>query len=155
MSTDSLYYAGPLRLAVADGYVVSDVRPGDYVRVSRSSFGDDVGGYASALVRVGTDPLDVALSVRLDLPDDSGAIRDAVADGLADALGGTDAVEIFDVVPLSAVVVVPLGGPERAARVGVRPLSDAERAARARSRGAARLSLPDLDAGLRSRSARR
>lgn len=123
----------------------NDLAPSDYVIINSETFGEH-GGYVQGIfgVRrmsgvVGYVPL---VTVSMELPDDHSSVKDASGDypGMS-----TDQMEFIDIVPASC-----LERPDgRKIRFWTRPITDAERAARARRRGQERLALPELDEGLR------
>jgi hypothetical protein len=85
------------------------------------------------------------LMVRLELPEDHPSVQDAMNDGELDY----DQVEIIDLVTEAEVEFVRKQFNDYDLRFWKRSITSAERAERARRRGFARLTMPELDHGLR------
>lgn len=122
-------------------FLCTNVQMGDMLMVHSDNFNVECWGYARSLHETG-------ITCRLELEDSHSAIQDTVADGWDPA--DTDNIEIEDTIPFDRIEYVRyLTRDDAKVRVWKRSITPAERAKRARTRGFERLSLPDLDAGLR------
>ena len=118
----------------------ANVEPGDMVWVKTHMFtGTECWGFVQSLYPHG-------LHVSLDVPVEHPGVREAMAE-----TGMThDELELVGIIPFKDVEFIrTLSGPDQPVRVWKRPLTSSERAQRHRARGGKRVTLPELDAGLR------
>lgn len=114
---------------------VTDLQNYEYVVVRSDTFDCECGAY---VVRLGPHYVEV----RLELPDDHPSVQEALAEN---PHLGSDNIELYDI-----VAPEQLSRPDgRPIRFSTRPVSDRERAARAKARGFSRVPFPELDNGLR------
>lgn len=125
-----------------DTFLVTDLRPSEYVIVHSDGFGDCHGYVQDLFVPHDAYRRTPLVTVRLDLPDDHPAIQDGLADNPE---RDADWLEFIDIVPGSQLERI---SGERI-HFGERAITPRERSARARQRGFSRVAFPELDAGLR------
>jgi hypothetical protein len=135
-----------MRVAINENaYLVADLKEYEYVFVKPG--GSSFGEVSGVVTRLYAPDL---VEIHLHLEDDHPAMQDFIADNEDEDGNPTsgvtrDQAEFYDIVAISSRE----RGDGTRIMVGIRRVTNAERAERARRRGFERLSLPELDAGLR------